>query len=218
VRIRPRSSRMKLYSYIVKNDTGFAPNPFFDYCTLACCKPGIRKTAQKGDWVVGLSPKADGNGVVFFMQVNEDPIGFDAYWNDARFRMKRPTYDAGIIRECGDNIYEPQLGGGYRQLRSMHSDGDREDHGQKNHDLSGTHILISESFGYFGSEPLELRPKLSPLIVQRGFRSRFSEEVKAEFLRFVEVNSFGVRAKPQQWPTDDASWRNGGSGCLGTKK
>ena len=30
---------MTLYSYIVKHDNGFAPNPFHGFCTLACCKP-----------------------------------------------------------------------------------------------------------------------------------------------------------------------------------
>jgi hypothetical protein len=47
---------MKLYCYIVTHDTGFSPNPFHGYCTLACCKPTIRRTAKEGDWVVGLTP------------------------------------------------------------------------------------------------------------------------------------------------------------------
>ena len=29
----------KLYSYIVATDSGFSPNPFHGFCTLACCKP-----------------------------------------------------------------------------------------------------------------------------------------------------------------------------------
>lgn len=33
-----------LYSYALKWDTGFAPNPYGDYCTLACCKNQIRKS------------------------------------------------------------------------------------------------------------------------------------------------------------------------------
>jgi Nucleotide modification associated domain 2 len=56
---------MTLYSYIVTHDTGFAPNPFFGFCTLACCKPGIRKHADKLDWIVGLTPKAQENKVVY---------------------------------------------------------------------------------------------------------------------------------------------------------
>jgi len=82
---------MKLYSYIVKHDTGFSPNPFHGYCTLACCKPAIRRTAQKGDWVVGLTPKKDGNRIVYFMRVDENPLTFTQYWNDRRFKAKRPA-------------------------------------------------------------------------------------------------------------------------------
>jgi hypothetical protein len=37
----------------VARDYGFAPNPFFGVCTLATCKPKIRKAAAIGDWVVG---------------------------------------------------------------------------------------------------------------------------------------------------------------------
>ena len=29
----------RLYSYVLRKDTGFAPNPYSGYCTLACCKP-----------------------------------------------------------------------------------------------------------------------------------------------------------------------------------
>ena len=55
---------MKLYSYIVAHDGGFAPNPFWGYCTLANCKPKIRQTAKVGDWIVGLSSKPKGNWVI----------------------------------------------------------------------------------------------------------------------------------------------------------
>ena len=41
-----------LFSYVVRSDGGFAPNPFFGYCTLATCKPRIRKGALVGDWIV----------------------------------------------------------------------------------------------------------------------------------------------------------------------
>lgn len=33
----------KLYAYKMTHDTGFAPNPYFGVCTLACCKPRIRR-------------------------------------------------------------------------------------------------------------------------------------------------------------------------------
>ena len=37
---------MKLFSYVVARDFAFAPNPFHGYCTLATCKPIIRRVTQ----------------------------------------------------------------------------------------------------------------------------------------------------------------------------
>ena len=34
---------MIVYEYVMTSDSGFAPNPFHGACTLACCKPKIRK-------------------------------------------------------------------------------------------------------------------------------------------------------------------------------
>lgn len=45
---------MYLYSYVITRDYGFAPNPFWNICSLATCKPQIRERALKGDWVAGF--------------------------------------------------------------------------------------------------------------------------------------------------------------------
>ena len=112
---------MKLFSYIITHDAGFAPNPFWGYCTLACCKPKIRKTAQKGDWIVGLNPKAKGNKIIYAMQVKEILLHKD-YFLDSRFASKIPDHNTGNTRnKCGDNIYEYISNGKYRQLPSEHS-------------------------------------------------------------------------------------------------
>ena len=65
---------MKLYSYILTHDTGFSPNPFFGYCTLACCKPDIRRVAKVGDWIVGLAlvqSDRDLEGAAIMTQVDD---------------------------------------------------------------------------------------------------------------------------------------------------
>lgn len=41
---------MRVYSYVMIADNGFAPNPYYGICTLACCKPRIRKGV--GDYVI----------------------------------------------------------------------------------------------------------------------------------------------------------------------
>ncbi len=134
---------MTLFSYIVTHDSGFAPNPFFGYCTLACCKPDIRRVAQKDHWVVGLTPKAQGNAVVYFMRVGE-VLDYPGYWTDDRFNEKKPRHDGDGRQKVGDNIYEPL------------PDGEREHCMNKKKDIDGYNVLISETFAYFGSKPLPL--------------------------------------------------------------
>lgn len=203
---------MTLYSYIVKHDTGFAPNPFYGYCTLACCKPDIRRTAHLEDWVVGLTPKAIGNRIVYFMKVDEI-LGFAEYWRDKRFKMKVPEYGSDVKKKCGDNIYEPLPDGGYRQHQSTHSNGPREDPKTKAKDLRGERVLISETFAYFGSKALELPPELLPLRVQRFHRCRFSDDVKAALLDFVGSVRFGVHGSPRTWPDEGDKSCVRSSGC-----
>ena len=104
----------------MRNDTGFAPNPFFGYCTLACCKPVIRRTAQAGDWIVGLTPKAQGSNIVYVMKV-EETLSFGQYNQDRRFKQKIPDRKGDGVHQCGDNIYVPRCDGSFRQLSSKHS-------------------------------------------------------------------------------------------------
>ena len=205
---------MTLYSYIVKHDGGFAPNPFFGYCTLACCKPGIRRKAQKGDWVVGLTPKDEGNRIVYIMEV-EEILDFKQYWRDPRFRLKKPSLNAGAVRMVGDNIYQPQPGGGFRQVASVHSKpefGNRENPGSKKRDLSGNRVLVSRNFAYFGSRPKVLPATLKVLITGRAYKCRFSTEVQQAFRHFVSKQpAFGLLAAPHGWSGDE-SWKH--SACF----
>src|SRR5262249_55154673 len=59
-----------LFSYCIPYDFGSAPNPFWGLCTLAICKPDIRRTANVGDWVVGtgsaVSPIGNISGKVVY--------------------------------------------------------------------------------------------------------------------------------------------------------
>ena len=203
---------MKLYSYVVLHETGFAPNPFFGYCTLACCKPAIRRTAQEGDWIVGLTSKATGNRIVYFMRVDDVMESYTDYWADPRFGTKKPANADGVRGKCGDNIYEPLASGGYRQLWSVHSNKEAENEENKAHDLSGRRVLISETFAYFGSNALPLPPELQSLVVARGHPCQFPEEVKLDFMRFTETVAFGVHGAPAHWPEGDESWMTG-CGC-----
>src|SRR5713226_3129081 len=98
--------QMKLFSYVVARDYGFAPNPFFGCCTLATCKPNIRKHAQVGDWVLGTGSKGYGldGHLVFAMKIVE-ALSYERYWDDPRFRQKRPNLRGSVKQAFGDNIY-----------------------------------------------------------------------------------------------------------------
>ncbi len=198
---------MKLFSYIVTHDTGFSPNPFWGCCTLACCKPAIRRTAQVGDWVVGLSPKAAGNRVIFAMKVDEI-LDFASYFNDKRFAKKKPDYSrSGVVWKAGDNIYKPLSNGQFHQLQSMHSNGKEENLETKKHDLGGKNVLAGKTFYYFGTSGPELPAYLEELKVGRGHKNRFSQNTIERFLNFISAYPPGINGRPTSWPNGDNSWR-----------
>lgn len=216
---------MKLYSYVVTHDTGFAPNPFWGYCTLATCKPTIRKKAEIGDWVVGLSPKEHGHRLIYAMEVTET-LSFDTYFNDRRFAKKRPdcngktgTKSRRAMRRCGDNIYKPQGNGAYQQLQSGHSGpepfGREENPRTKKKDL-GDHpdkrgVLISRKghFYYFGAEALKLPDGLlARLQVRRAHRVLDTESPRdkidiKKFISFLQRKApSGYCGNPTKWPDE----------------
>ncbi len=53
---------------VLKTKKALAPNPFWDYCTLAVCTPnhmGIR--AEPGDWFLGTTTSERGNKLLYAM-------------------------------------------------------------------------------------------------------------------------------------------------------
>src|SRR6267143_4133854 len=143
----------KLYSYVVARDYGFAPNPFFGVCTLATCKPMIRKTAAVGDWVVGTGSKGYGlqGRLVYAMAISET-LRYDEYWGDPRCRNKRPNLRGSLKQAYGDNIYHKSRSiGRWAQANSHHSN----QHGTPNaaniaHDTHAPRVLIGTDFVYWG--------------------------------------------------------------------
>ena len=206
------ADRVDLFSHIVRTDSGFAPNPFFGYCTLACCKPVIRRTASVGDLVVGLTPKALGHRIVYIMRVTE-VMPFAGYWSDRRFRRKRPRFATGrLVHKQGDNVYEPLSEGGYIQHTSRHSHPDgTENLTQKKRDLGGKYVLVSDDFVYFGAEAIALPSQFKRITVGRGHRrlrgGGSDGGLVNGFLAFFEDLPRGVQGRPQRWRDDDTSWR-----------
>ena len=167
----------RVYMYVVDRDFGFAPNPFHGVCTLATCKPPIRKGASVGDWVVGMGGsrlKATGR-CVYAMQVTQ-ALSFNEYWASAEFRDKRPVRNGSRVMMLGDNIYHrPEGEAGWKQLDSHHSleDGSPNPLNVEK-DTKANRVLLSRHFFYFGKEAPEVPPAI---LKELGFENRIGHRV-----------------------------------------
>jgi hypothetical protein len=182
---------MKIYSYVVKHDNGFAPNPFYGFCTLACCKPKIRKSAEEGDWVVGTgSVNNIGNDKIIYAMKITEKLTFEQYSHDERFIPKIPG--VGKIEIRGDNIYYKDKDGQLVQRRSYHKEKD------KLRDLSTDAVLISDYYFYFGKKGI-LIPENFRAIVKNGpgHKCNFNPSFVIDFTNWLESNfSKGLQGNP----------------------
>ena len=138
----------RLFSYVLREDTGFAPNPYHGFCTLACCKPRIRKTAEKGDWIIGTGSNAKGKergGYISYAMCVTDVLTFDQFWNDERFRAKRPNLCGNLDAACGDNIYRIGPDGQWCYIPAFHCE-----FSELETDTKINRVLISNDFIYWG--------------------------------------------------------------------
>lgn len=146
----------RLYSYVVRYDSGFAPNPFYNFCTLATCKPPIRKTAAVGDWLMGTGSDNKsvrrGGHLVYAMRVTE-ALSFEQFDADRRFQLKKPFRRGSRKQTCGDNIYFRDAKGAWGQRDSFHSNDDGSLHAEHVQiDTAVNRVLVSDDFVYFGGE------------------------------------------------------------------
>ena len=145
-----------LYAYAITRDFGFAPNPFHGSCTLATCKPDIRRSAKVGDWIMGIggsSLRGAKRKCILLMKVSKK-IGFQDYWDDYRFSLKKPLRNGSRVQMLGDNIYHKDESGKWIQEDSHHSNPDGTPNlVNLNRDTGKTdQVLVSNYFLYFGSQ------------------------------------------------------------------
>lgn len=207
---------MRIFAYVLAFDSGFAPNPFHGWCTLACCKPAIRRRARPGDWIVGITRRGRDNRLAYAMKV-EETLSFAEYWSDPRFRAKRPRWQTGapVVERCGDNCYEPSGADEFRQLPSGHWDheNNRENRREKAKDLRGVRVLVGRRFCYFGANAEQFPEHVSFQLPARFNRVNFTDQEKATLLPFLEGLPQGIQGQPRNWPKDDVSWRQRRARC-----
>jgi hypothetical protein len=209
---------IRLFSYKMTHDTGFAPNPFGGFITLATCKPKIRECKKIGDWIAGFTSGQLNNDIIgkekliYLMQIT-NKISFAEYWRNPEYeeRKPRPVSD-DILKRRGDNIYipiveKPVKTTDFKQLPNRnHNENNQE------RDLSGKYVLISKRFYYFGSDPIDIpeniRPKIPKGQSSHGVRTH-NIEIVNKFISFIESKyQPGLYNHPHSWFKDDLSWKS----------
>lgn len=136
-----KSDRPRTFRYVVKHHEGFAPCFEDGICTLACCKPKIRRTARIGDWILGFAPRRWGDARLRYAMRVGEILDFSSYASDSRFTRRK------------DNIWQPDGHGDFRRV-AAHEDHDTAD--DKARDLSGRYVLVADRHRDFGDGGLDL--------------------------------------------------------------
>ena len=107
--------------------------------------------------VGGCNLRAVRRKCVFLMKVSEK-IGFQEYWNDPRFSLKKPARNGSHVQMLGDNIYHKTASGEWVQEDSHHSNPDGTLNADNlDRDTGRTdQVLISDYFFYFGSAAIDV--------------------------------------------------------------
>ena len=202
---------MKIYSYMIDHDFGLAPNPFGKYCTIAVCKPTIRKSKNLNinDWIIGTGSKSleKSSGfscvrkLIFAMKVSEI-IDLNSYWHDPRFEYKKPIMNGTLTTMFGDNFYYLDENANWVQEDCAHRNIDgiyNDEHIRK--DTGGKNALISELFYYFGRNAPQIPENLVDVCrTTQGVKFVKPDELASRFLEWLQ-NSFqpGIQGFPINW-------------------
>jgi hypothetical protein len=212
----------RIYMYVVDRDFGFAPNPFHGVCTLATCKPPIRRGASLGDWVIGMGgSRLNATGKCIYAMVVTQTLTFNEYWASREFRDKRPVRNGSRVMMVGDNIYyRPEGETVWHQLDSHHSLAD----GSPNplnvgKDTSVDRVLISRNFYYFGSEAPRVPPRmLDHMGFKNGIGHRvFDSEVRGDLIDWLRSHRNAantVLADPYDFKESEKRYTGKGSAVV----
>jgi len=171
-----------LFSYCVRTDDGVAPNPYGGVCTLAICKPAIRRTARIGDWILGHGSKEhnSSNKLIYAMQIDRVLTlqDYDRYCQKhLPEKLPNPT---SFQQAVGDSIYDFSVDPPNKRS-SVHDSPENFIT-----DMSGINVLLSKHFLYFGDKailiPENLRDVLHP---NQGHKKQKNDPYKEVFLKWI---------------------------------
>lgn len=160
---------MKYCFYRMTVDSGFAPNPYHGYCTLAACTPNHQGARlNPGDVIVGVEAndlidrrrKQKGESstrqrcLIYYMKISE-VVDLNRYFNGGRFNAKKPdARSRSYVKRRGDNAYFMNSKGQWDWIPGHdHTDKGRITEEIKK-DIKGNRVFISNEFYYFGDKEL----------------------------------------------------------------
>ena len=140
---------------------------------------GIR--AAVGDWIMGTNSVARGRRLVFSMKISE-VLHFDEYYNDSRFKKKKPNIIGNWRERVGDNMYYKDNGEWKQHTTIYHRDPEIVEK-----DLKHPFVFISNEFYYFGDKAVEIPAKFQDLVWKRqGCKSIHPPEIVKAFLTWLQ--------------------------------
>ena len=203
----------RLFS-IIRIDDG-QPKSFRGLCTLAICKPAIRRVAERGDWIAGTgscnAPSGDLSGHLVYAMRVDDVLSFADYDGRCRSQWRHRIPDISscdLSERLGDCIYD------FSQGKPVQRPGV---HGPLNRDtdLSGRNALVSKHFYYFGSNAIQLPTHLDEICHQtQGHRSDANDPFFNDFVRWIEGGNRKI-GQIYGWPDVVVDWDSiaGCGGC-----
>jgi len=182
-----------LYSYCIPIDDGAAPNPYWKVCTLAICKPVIRRNAKIGDWVVGTGSKKYSmqNKVVYAMKITDVKTlrQYNTYCKTELPDKIPDVKSSELRRRAGDCIYY-QSEGKLKQRKGIHNNQNYKT------DVNGQNVLLSTEYYYFGSKPLKLPDHLIGLVKKgQGHKSRSNSIFVNDFIKWITKDNQAILHK-----------------------
>ncbi|WP_405243736.1 Nmad2 family putative nucleotide modification protein [Lentisalinibacter salinarum] len=182
-------------------DSGFAPNPYYGYCTLAACTPNhMRANLVPGDIIAGVESDSlirrrrqllgpdttEARCLIYYLPIAE-VLDLDSYFRDPRFTRKKPEPGSrSFARRTGDNVYFED---GRRGLRSL--PGNSHDNPEQRHqDIRGNRVYISakDEFFYFGDAEVPL-PQPFERYLPKGHGIRYHRQRLPALDRYVHEAS-----------------------------
>jgi len=156
------------------HDSGFAPNPYYRYCTLATCTPNhMRANLEKDDVIVGVEANSlmrqrmrklgkqssQYRCIIYYMVISEQ-LSLDDYYRDSRFSAKKAEpASSSYAKRQGDNVYWRKGKGFASTPGNPHYD--THSFGQ---DTKGNRVFIGSKFFYFGDSQVRLPPRFEKYV------------------------------------------------------